>query len=196
MQRRDKRAIRVDRFLAAAQDGGVAGLEAEDRGVDGDVGARLKNDRDDADGDADLRDFNSVGAFPLGHLLAEGLGQGAHLAHAGDHGGERFFRDAEPVDHRLGQARFLGGGDVLRIGSENVRGVLLQLHGDFIEHLIEARGGERGEDARRHAGFRAEGADLRFGRGEMSAHGYLKSLSSRACRGTSFLPPSDISEAK
>jgi hypothetical protein len=79
--------------------------------------------------------------------LPERLGQRAHLAHARDHRGERFFGDAQPVDHRLGQSGFLGGGDVLRVGGENGGRVLFELRGDFVEHLVEPRGGQRGQGA-------------------------------------------------
>ncbi len=75
LQGGDERAVGVDRLLAAAQHGGVAGLEAEDGGVDGDVGARLEDDGDDSDGDAHLRDPDAVGLGPFAELFAQRLGQ-------------------------------------------------------------------------------------------------------------------------
>ena len=169
-ERGDEGAVGVDGFLAAAQDGGVAGLEAEDSGVDGDVGAGLVDDGDDADGDADLGDFDAVGAGPGGHLLAERLRERADLAHAFDHGGEGFLGDAETVDERGVEAGLLGGGDVLGVRGEDCFLVLLELGGDLVEHVVEARGGQSREGLRGLAGRDAEVADLLLGGGQ-GCHG-------------------------
>jgi len=59
---RGEGGVGVEAFLAAAEDGGVAGLQAENGAVDGDVGAGLVDDADDADGHADLADVEAVGA--------------------------------------------------------------------------------------------------------------------------------------
>ena len=44
--------VRVDRLVAAAEDAGVAGLEAERRDVDGDVGPALEDRSEHAEGHA------------------------------------------------------------------------------------------------------------------------------------------------
>ncbi len=61
--------LRVDGLGAAAQDGGVAGLEAEHGGVAGDVGTRFVDDADDADGHAHLPQLQAVGPGPFGEDL-------------------------------------------------------------------------------------------------------------------------------
>ncbi len=64
----------------------------------------------------------------------------------------------------------LGGGDVLGVGGEDGFLVLLELGGDFVEHVVEARGGQGGERLRGLAGGDALVADLLLGGGE-GAHG-------------------------
>ena len=51
----DEREVAAQGLFAAAEDDGVAGLEAEDGDIDGGVGAGLVDDAEDADGDAPLR---------------------------------------------------------------------------------------------------------------------------------------------
>ena len=53
--------VGVEGFLTAAKDGGIAGLEAEDGTVDGDVRARFIDDADDAHGHADLAQVEAAG---------------------------------------------------------------------------------------------------------------------------------------
>ena len=114
--------VRVDGLAAAAQDGGVAGLEAERRGIGGHVGAAFENDADGADGNAHLLDADAVGAVPVIKHLADGIGQGGDVFERGGDGFEAFFIEAEAVEHRGGEAFFLTGGDVLGVGCEDFRG--------------------------------------------------------------------------
>ena len=65
---------------AAAQDDGVAALEAEAGGVDGDVGARLVDHADDAHGHPDLADLQAVGQGRAAHHLADRVGQCGDVA--------------------------------------------------------------------------------------------------------------------
>ena len=60
------RRVGKHRFLAAAQDDGVGGFKAERGGFGGDVGARFKDDGDDADLHAHFFDYQSVGALEGG----------------------------------------------------------------------------------------------------------------------------------
>ncbi len=61
-------------FRAAAQDGGVAGLETQRAGIGGDVRAALVDDADDADGNALPLDAQTVGARPIGEDGADRIG--------------------------------------------------------------------------------------------------------------------------
>ena len=58
--------VRVKRLLAAAEDDRVARLDAQGRGIDGDVRPRLVEEEDDPERDADLLDFaaRSAGRSP------------------------------------------------------------------------------------------------------------------------------------
>src|SRR3546814_6193259 len=64
---------------ATAQDGGIAGLEAERAGVGGHVRPALVDDADDPERHRDARDLQAVGALPLGQGAADGIGQGGDL---------------------------------------------------------------------------------------------------------------------
>jgi hypothetical protein len=55
----------MHRLFAAAQDGGIAGLQAQAGRVRGDVGAGFVNDDDDADGSGNLLESQAVGAGAL-----------------------------------------------------------------------------------------------------------------------------------
>jgi hypothetical protein len=67
-------AIGFDGLGAAAQDGGVTGLETKRRGVARDVGARFINDGDDANGHTDLVQTEAVGPRPLCHYFPHRIG--------------------------------------------------------------------------------------------------------------------------
>ena len=56
------RHVRADRLRPPAQDHGVPGLDAQGRGVRGDVGPRLVDDRDHPEGDPHPADQKAVGA--------------------------------------------------------------------------------------------------------------------------------------
>ena len=49
LDQRGDGAVGADRFRTAAQDGGVAGFQAQGGGIGGDVRARFVNDADDAE---------------------------------------------------------------------------------------------------------------------------------------------------
>ena len=74
--------IGMDRFLAAAQNGGVAGFETKAGGVGRDVGARFVNDDDDADGRGNFLQAQAVGARAFVEHAADRIGQGGDFAQA------------------------------------------------------------------------------------------------------------------
>src|SRR3546814_13194914 len=57
----------LEALRAAAQNGGVAGLEAERAGIGGHVRPALVDDADDAQGHGDAGDLQAVRPLPLGH---------------------------------------------------------------------------------------------------------------------------------
>ena len=97
---------------ATAQDDGVAGLEGEACGVDGDVGTRLVDHPDDAHRHPHLTDLQAVGERGPAHDLTDGVRQGRHVAQRLRHG--RDPRVVEPqavlqaLAHPLGRGRVRG----------------------------------------------------------------------------------------
>ena len=71
--------IGVDRFAAAAEYAAVAGLQTEGGGVDGDVGTRFEDDRDEADRDAAADDAQAVGAGPILGDFPDGIREFSHV---------------------------------------------------------------------------------------------------------------------
>ena len=66
-----KSHVRVKGFAAASQDTGVAGFEAKDGAIDGDVWARFVDDSNDADGYAYFFDEEALGVTMAFERFAE-----------------------------------------------------------------------------------------------------------------------------
>ena len=69
--------IRINRFLAAAQNRGVAGFETKARGVGGHVRTRFVDDDDDADGRGDFLQLQTVWARAFIEDFSDGIGSAA-----------------------------------------------------------------------------------------------------------------------
>ena len=91
-------------LLAAAQDAGRAGLEAQRRRVDGDVRARLINDADHAHRDALLTDIEAVRASAHPEHLADRVGQGGYLTAALRDARNALFIEHQAVDEAVVQS--------------------------------------------------------------------------------------------
>ena len=108
--------IRLDGLGAAAQDAGIAALDRQRGGFDGDVGPALENHAEHAERYAHLADAEAGGqALDAGHFT-DRIGHRGELVAAFGHGGDDLVGQAQAVDHRCGEAGGLGGGDVARIG--------------------------------------------------------------------------------
>ena len=105
---------------AAAQDRGIAGLEAQRRGIGGDVGAALVDDADDAERHPHPLDGHAVRPRPALRHGADRIGERAHHVEPLGHGGDALVVERQPVDKGRGRAGCLGLGDILRIGGEDV----------------------------------------------------------------------------
>ncbi len=125
--------VGVDGFLAAAQDARVARFQADAGGIGGDVGPGLKNDGDDADGDAAFFDAEAVGAVVGFDGLSDGVGLGGDFAEALGHGGDFFFGESEAGEEGAGDAVFLGLGEILGVFGDEVMLVGEEGVGDFVE---------------------------------------------------------------
>ena len=78
-QGRDDGGVGVLGGAASAQDNGVAGLDGQGGGVDGDVGAGLVDHADDAQWHPHPAHSQSVGHDRAINDLTDGVGQGGHL---------------------------------------------------------------------------------------------------------------------
>ena len=96
-------AARMHALRAAAQDGRVAGLQAQRARIAGHVGTALVNDADDAERHAHARDVEAVGPRPARDLGADRIWQRGDFFDALRHGLDAFLIEREPVEHRARQ---------------------------------------------------------------------------------------------
>ncbi len=146
------RARRPQAVRAAAQDRGIAGLEAERAGIGGDVGAAFIDDADDAERHADALDFHAVRPLPGGRDRADGIGEVGDDLEPGRDGRDPLFIEREPVEKRRRSARLARLSEVLGIGGEDRGGAAAQRLRHAPERVIlfgrrrerqTARGGPR-----------------------------------------------------
>ena len=90
----------IERIRAAAQDHGVAGLQAQRAGIGGHVGAALVDHADDAERRAHALDVQAVRPVPCGDHLADRIGQRGDRRDAVGHG-----RDARRRRASAGRGR-------------------------------------------------------------------------------------------
>ena len=159
--------VAVEGLLAAAQDGGVTGFQAQRGAVDGDVRPRLVDDADHADGHAELADDDAVGAGGALQFGADGVGQGDDLAHALGHLADAGVVEGETVEQRGGEAGGAAGVEVLGVGGEEGRDGGFDLLGERGERAVLGLGGGDGQFQRGGAGGLGELAD---GESEIGFH--------------------------
>ena len=144
-QHGDDRRVGATGARRAAQQHGVAALQADAGGVGGDVGPGLVDDPDHAERHPHLAQLEAVGQRRAAHHLADGVGQ------AGD--------VAQPVGHRRRPGRGRAGagrpgaravpaasgrGDVVGVGGEDVVAVLDERVGHRLQGgVLRRAGGER-----------------------------------------------------
>ena len=151
------RLVAVQGFLAAAQDGGVAGLEAQRRRVGRDIGARLVNDADDAQRHAHLADLDAArAALDVGHL-AHRVGQGGDLLEARGHRLDAGGAEGQTVDHRRLEAVRAGLREVARVGGEKALAARADLCGDGGECGVLGLGRGGGHGTGGFAGLPSDG---------------------------------------
>ena len=140
-----ERGVGVKNFLPPAENGGVAGFQAEDGTVDGDVGAGFVDDADDADGHTALFKLQAVGLSPAIEGSADGVREEGDLTDGFSQLLEARGRKREAVDLRVGQA--VGGGvrEVDLIGGKKLVGGGGNQLGEFLEGgvFLGGRGGRQ-----------------------------------------------------
>ena len=149
----------VDRLGAAAQDGRVAGLQAQAGGVDGHVRPRLVDDPDHAQRHAHLADLDARGHIAHVADLADRVGQRGDLAQALDHVVDARRGQRQAVQHRRLQAIGAAGGEVLLVGVGQLRAGGVQRIGRGQQGAVLLRGGAR-EQPRGGAGIAAQAAHI------------------------------------
>ena len=117
--------VGAERLAAAAQDAGIAGLQAQPGRVGGHVGARLVDDADHAQRHAHLAKLDP--ARTVGKLahFAHRVRQGGNLAQAFGHAGHGFFRQGQAVDHRRRQSGRHGSLHVVGVGGQQLGRIAL-----------------------------------------------------------------------
>lgn len=154
------RLVGVDRLGAAAQDGRVAGLQAQAGGVDGHVRPRLVDDPDHAQRHAHLADLDARGHIAHVADLADRVGQRGDLAQALDHVVDARRGQRQAVQHRRLQAIGAAGGEVLLVGVGQLRAGGVQRIGRGQQGAVLLRGGGAREQPRGGAGIAAQAAHI------------------------------------
>ena len=116
-------------LAAAAEDAGVARLDAQGSSVDGDVGPRFVNDGDDAQGHSHLADMQPVGPVPFFKAAADRVGKLDDLAHAGSHIVNPLFCQLQTIQHGFAHAVVPCRGNIQVIGFDNAGRLPFQLVG-------------------------------------------------------------------
>ena len=119
-QHGDDRGVAGPRAGAAAQEYGVAGLQADAGGVGRDVGPCLVDHPDDAERHPDLAQLQSVREGAPPHHLADRVGQPGDVAQPLGHVVEALGGESQPVDDVGRGAAGLRALDVLGVGGEDL----------------------------------------------------------------------------
>ena len=149
---RGDRLVGVDRFGAAAQDRGVARLQAQPRGVGGDVRARFVNDADHAERHAHLAHLDARRPVAQFDDLADRIGKLRDLPQAVGHGRDALVREREAIDRSFVEPGSARGFEVARVGREQrLRVALERLRRCSQRLVLGVRVGFRDEGAKRPA---------------------------------------------
>ena len=109
-------ATRMHALGAAAQDGGIAGLQAQTTGIAGHVRPALVDDADHAQRHAHARDVEAVGTRPLRDGGADGIGQRGYVLDSPCHALDSSSIEREAIEHGAGQALGARRLQILRVG--------------------------------------------------------------------------------
>ena len=155
---------------AAAQDHGVAGLQAEARGIDGDVGAGLVDHADDAHRHPDLADLQAVGQRRATHHLPHRVGQRGDVAQRLGHGGDPLRVEGEPVEQALRHTGVAAPLEVVAVGGDDAVGGGVEGVGERVQRGVLVGAGQQRQAARGHSGGAGRGGHLLDGGGVDLSH--------------------------
>ena len=142
------RGARARAFGAAAQDRGIAALQAKRGRVGRDVRPALVNDADHAERHAHARDLETVRTLPFGDGLPDGIVERRDRFEPGGRRFDPLVVERQPVDDRGRRAARFGLGDVLGVGGEHGGARVSQLARGRLEDFALDRGRRLGEDRR------------------------------------------------
>ena len=116
------RPRRLRRIGTAAQDDGIAGLEAQRAGIGGHVRPAFIDDADDAERRAHPLDMQPVRPVPFGNHVADRILESGDGADALGHVGDALFGKRQPVDEGGQHVAAFGRLEIGRIGGEDLGG--------------------------------------------------------------------------
>ncbi len=137
----------AQRFLSAAENDGISGLETERGSVDGHVRAAFVNEEDASKRHGDARNFRSVFERALFENLSQRIGEGGYLLDASCHEFDAVMVESQAVELCRGEGRTIRF-DILFVFFENLRFVCAERCGDIEKNPI-ARVRGKGPDVRR-----------------------------------------------
>ena len=146
------RPARMEALATAAQDGGVARLQAQSTRVGGHVGPALVDDADDTQRHRDPRDVEAVRARPACHLAAHRVVEpGDHLEAVG-HGVDPLPVERQAIEHRGIQAARACRIEIVRVGVDDGVGIGAQTGRRREQGTVFLRPRGGGEDQRGRPG--------------------------------------------
>ena len=145
------RPVRPERLGAAPQDARVAGLQAQARGIRRDVGPRLVDDPDDAEGDPHPPDLETGRTVVEFADRPDRVGQRRHLPHALAHAVDGAVVEHQAIDQRAVHAALDRPGDILSVGGPERLPVRVEAVRDRAQRIHFRPGGGAGEQPRRGA---------------------------------------------
>ena len=159
-----ERRVRLERFLAAAQDDGVARLQSQRGGVNEDVGTTLEDDGENAERHGDFLDRHAVLACDRLADDTDGIGQIDNLANPRDHRVHPRFVERQTVDERGREVCRPRLVEVASVGGGDVRPVRLKRVGDRRQGRVLRLGGQLPQSKRGPAGAAGERENLLLNR--------------------------------
>jgi len=142
-------AIGVHRRGAATEDDRVARLETQGRRVDGDVGARLVDHRDDAQRHPDAAHLHPVVEPPALDDLADGVGQRRDIVHRRLDVGEPVLVEQQSVDQCVREAVLAREAHIFLVLGQDLGRSAPQRVGHGSQRVVLARPRQPGEHPRR-----------------------------------------------
>ena len=159
---------RVIRQRTAAQDAGVAGADADARGIGRHVGARLVDHGNQTQRHSHTRKVHTACKHAVVKHAADGIGQLGKLLQAGGHALDALGRQQKTVEEPCRGARIARGGHIELVGGNDGISAIAQCRGHGAHGLLALGIARRGKRARSGLGLNGKIVDIR---GYIDRHG-------------------------